>query len=81
MSTSNIVSLENAGVQIGNAFDALEAGNFGEAVGAATGAGIIVTFKTHRGGEVRYLYTDPEAVLAIQMGEDPAGYSGTRLEE
>ena len=59
MSTSNIVSIENAGVQIGNAFDALEAGNYGQAA-AAVGAGIIVTFKTHRGGEVRYLYTDPK---------------------
>lgn len=74
MSTSNIVSIEPVGGAIGNVF---EASGIGEAVG---GSAIIVTFRTHRGSEVRYMYTG-EAAEAISSGDDPAGWSGTRMEE
>jgi len=40
--------------------------------------GVIVTFETHRGEEISYLY-DPVSGDAILDGEDPAQFNGVRL--
>jgi hypothetical protein len=40
--------------------------------------GVIVTFQTHRGEEISYLY-DPVSGDEILNGADPAEFSGVRL--
>jgi hypothetical protein len=73
MSRSNIIDISPAVGEIANVFGAEELG----AVGG--GAGIIVTFQSHRGGTLRYLYTG-EAAVEIENGADPAAYPGTRVD-
>ena len=69
MSTGNIVSIENVGVNS-------EA--IGEALGKVTSDAVIVTFSTRHGGVRRYRYTGSDAI-AIRAGADPANYDGERV--
>lgn len=42
------------------------------------GEGVVVTFQTHKGGEISYLYDEVDGA-AIIAGADPKDFSGTRL--